>query len=176
VPSSSRSPFDPRVRSTLLSPQTAPRPPAVSGRSVVCVPRGSEGVRGRRRHQGALPSARDHADDLLPLQGDVGGMEVREARKPRALENESRKVKHVVARTGAGLPRKKMATPSSRRKAAGVMIAEFRRRRRRASHAPCSSSLGRKSSAAFRLQRKATHGRSAPKRATSTHCVSRSRA
>jgi putative transposase len=44
-----------------------------------------------------VPAARHHEGQLLRLEGKFGGMEVSEAKRPRALEKENRQLKHRVA-------------------------------------------------------------------------------
>ena len=44
-----------------------------------------------------MPTARDHGADLLPLEAKYGGMDSSEAKKLKQLEDENRKLKHVVA-------------------------------------------------------------------------------
>jgi putative transposase len=44
-----------------------------------------------------VPAARHHEGVLLPLEGKFGGMEVSEAKRLRALEEENRQLKHAVA-------------------------------------------------------------------------------
>ena len=44
-----------------------------------------------------MPTAGDHGADLLPLKAKYGGMESGDAKKMKQLEDENRKLKHVVA-------------------------------------------------------------------------------
>ena len=44
-----------------------------------------------------MPTAWNQRADLLPLEGEVGGMDSGEAKKLKHLEEENRKLKHVVA-------------------------------------------------------------------------------
>jgi len=44
-----------------------------------------------------MPQARDQRAHLLQMAGEVGGMEVGDTRKLRALEDENRRLKTVVA-------------------------------------------------------------------------------
>jgi putative transposase len=47
--------------------------------------------------RGVMPTAWDQRADLLPLAGDYGGMESGEAKRLKQVEDENRKLKHVVA-------------------------------------------------------------------------------
>jgi len=44
-----------------------------------------------------VPQARDQRRDVLHLAHEIGGMEVSEARKLKALEDENRKLKKLLA-------------------------------------------------------------------------------
>src|SRR2546425_5375974 len=59
--------------------------------------RNPEARRGRVDDGGVMPAARDRRADLLPLEGEVGGMDGGEAKRLKQLEDENRKLKHVVA-------------------------------------------------------------------------------
>lgn len=53
---------------------------------------------GERREGGrALPQARDFGRDLLQLEAKYGGMEVSEAKRLKALEEENAKLKKLLA-------------------------------------------------------------------------------
>jgi hypothetical protein len=59
--------------------------------------RDPEARRGGIDDGGVMPTARDHGADLLPLEGEVWGMDSSDAKKLKQLEEENRKLKHVVA-------------------------------------------------------------------------------
>jgi putative transposase len=44
-----------------------------------------------------MPTARDYRADLLSLEAKYGGMDCGEAKRLKQLEEENRKLKHVVA-------------------------------------------------------------------------------
>jgi putative transposase len=44
-----------------------------------------------------MPTARDHRADILSLEAKYGGMDSGEAKRLKQLEEENRKLKHVVA-------------------------------------------------------------------------------
>jgi len=44
-----------------------------------------------------MPSARHHGANLLPLESELRGIDSGEAKKLKHLEDENRKLKHVVA-------------------------------------------------------------------------------
>ena len=44
-----------------------------------------------------MPAARDHGADLLRWKAKYGGMDSGDAKKLKQLEDENRKLKHVVA-------------------------------------------------------------------------------
>ena len=56
-----------------------------------------EARRGRINYGGAMPATQHHRADLLPLEGEVRGMDSSEAKRLKQLEDENRKLKHLVA-------------------------------------------------------------------------------
>src|SRR3972149_2169614 len=59
--------------------------------------RGAQGARGGDAGEGVVPAAGSRCRDAVPLETEVWGMEVSEARRLHALEDENRRLKRIVA-------------------------------------------------------------------------------
>lgn len=61
--------------------------------------RGFEGARAGCEDGRSVPQARDQRGDVLQWRNKFGGLEVSEAKRPKALETENAKLKRLLADT-----------------------------------------------------------------------------